>query len=211
MLLTESAMAMGGNLYMYCYNNPIMFRDDNGYGFFTTLLVMTIAGIIIGGTMKGVSAYNDGARGWELAGAIGAGALTGGALGAAFALGGIAGASVKAGVGILGLSVGKTVGLTLGIALGVNLAAGMGGYAIEAGTNPSMQFNAGRMVMAGFAQTGKALVNYTLGGMMAASGVWKIGQKLPLGTTISDLIARTAARQMLTFIPFTVINGMFGF
>ena len=47
MLFTESflAPANGANLFMYAYNNPVMFRDDSGYGFLTTLL---IAGIIAG-------------------------------------------------------------------------------------------------------------------------------------------------------------------
>ncbi|MCL2570529.1 MAG: RHS repeat-associated core domain-containing protein [Firmicutes bacterium] len=35
MLFTESKLAPvhGANLFMYAYNNPVMFRDDSGYGF----------------------------------------------------------------------------------------------------------------------------------------------------------------------------------
>jgi len=55
MLFSEAMMPMGANLFMYCYNNPVMFRDDSGYGFFTSLLILGVIGALaaVGGRAAG--------------------------------------------------------------------------------------------------------------------------------------------------------------
>ena len=57
----ESLMPNGANLFMYCYNNPVMFRDDTGYGFFTSLILVGIlVGFAIAGAVTGaVVAYRN--------------------------------------------------------------------------------------------------------------------------------------------------------
>lgn len=53
----------GLNLFTYCGNNPVMNVDFDGNAFFSFLIASIIIGALIGGTMNGVSAYNDGQRG----------------------------------------------------------------------------------------------------------------------------------------------------
>ena len=67
------------NLYTYCNNNPIMYTDESGEGI---LLSLILIGAIVGATVAGAIAHNNGVSGWELVGAIAGGALIGGALGA---------------------------------------------------------------------------------------------------------------------------------
>lgn len=90
----------GLNLYCYCNNNPVMYVDSNGH--FAFFILAAIIGGVIGGIGAGVTAYADGARGWELVGwttlGLVGGAVAGGCLGAtaAWMLTGTATASVTA-------------------------------------------------------------------------------------------------------------------
>lgn len=80
-------------------------------------------------------------------------------MGLAVGLGCAVGAALK-GVATFGI----TVGQALSIASSVNFIAGIGAYAIEnAGAE---NFNWGNMLMSGFSQTGKVLVNFTLAGLL---------------------------------------------
>ena len=69
----------GLNLYAYCGNNPVIYYDPNGKFLIAIILgflaVTTVAGAILGG----VTAYQNGARGWDLVKGI----VLGGALGLA--------------------------------------------------------------------------------------------------------------------------------
>ena len=113
----------GLNLYAYCNNNPVMYVDPTGESFILAMIIGgAIAGAIIGATVNGVTAYSEGVRGWDLAGAIVAGA----------AVGGIAGGIIGAGVGTL--FGGAAVGGALAIAGGGTAAAGAAISASAAGT-----------------------------------------------------------------------------
>ena len=103
-ILAELSQNLGElNLYSYCNNNPVMYSDPSGEGIFL-LIAILVAGAIIGGTVGGVIAYNNGARGWDLA----LGILSGAAMGLAAAGLGIA-AGTALYVGGAALFTGKTV------------------------------------------------------------------------------------------------------
>ncbi len=72
----------GLNLFAYCGNNPVMNIDPSGRSFIATLLIGIIVGAVVGGALNGYFAYSEGARGWDLFGAILGGAVMGAAVGA---------------------------------------------------------------------------------------------------------------------------------
>jgi len=94
----------GLNLYAYCGNNPVMRADPEGTAAISSiiigLIIGAVAGVIIGGVTAGISAYEKGAREWELFGDIALGAL-GGAV-----IGGIIGA----GIGYIAPTIGMFLG-----------------------------------------------------------------------------------------------------
>ena len=55
----------GFNMYAYCSNNPVMYRDDSGEGVLFVWLFIGISALI-GATWMGIESYSDGNRGWTL-------------------------------------------------------------------------------------------------------------------------------------------------
>ena len=72
----------GLNLYAYCLNNPVMYCDYNGYSLLAIGIILATTALI-GGTVGGVVAYNNGFRGWDLVKSIALGATIGLAVGGA--------------------------------------------------------------------------------------------------------------------------------
>ena len=70
------------NLYAYCSNNPVMYTDPSGEGIFTILVLLAVS-TAVGGVWAGISSYNKGNRGVELAEDIFLGAAIGLAVGGA--------------------------------------------------------------------------------------------------------------------------------
>ncbi len=73
----------GLDLYCYCLNNPIMYVDPSGHILISTIILLAYIGVgaLVGGTYAGVTAYNDGTRGWKLVGWTALGAIVGGVVG----------------------------------------------------------------------------------------------------------------------------------
>jgi len=171
MLLTESAMAMGANLFMYCYNNPVMFTDPSGYGI--TLGVAILIGFIVGAVVGAASStisqvieygWSD-INGWQVL-------LDG-------IIGGISGALSMTGFGIVGQMIG---GVVLGLAsyvvdgvirgkdptfLGIISSMALGGLFGAMGGDGLFHNAKGRMVKG----TASKLVSATMRSALTTGGI----------------------------------------
>jgi RHS repeat-associated protein len=84
----------GPNLYEYSYDSPITFKDPSGQ---CPWCIVGLIGGIAGGAIEGYKSYERGCRGWDLAGDIGLGVVSGG-VGAIVGLGvGLAGGPLAGG------------------------------------------------------------------------------------------------------------------
>lgn|GEM_PF-1764355 len=96
----------GINLYMYCGNNPVMYRDPSGRFVIGLFLFSLGFGLLAGAALGGYSAVQNGAELWskDFWIGVGTGALIGGAVGAVAGLG-LAGGSMpflKGGLAAMG-------------------------------------------------------------------------------------------------------------
>ena len=151
----------GLNLYTYCGNNPIMHIDPTGNAFLTALLISVIVGAVISGTISGVTAYNEGARGIGLIGAIAGGAIMGAAMGAILTIGGAAGLA-SLGVSIAGYTL-TSVWTALGISVAIGTSAGIASYGIENGLREDNSLSAKGFVSAGLSSALKSVATFLTG------------------------------------------------
>lgn len=85
---------IGLNLYVYCYDNPIMYYDPNGHSLLAIFLILA-ATTIAGGVIGAKKAADEGKKGWDFAKNIILGAAMGLAVGgAALAITGVAAGAV---------------------------------------------------------------------------------------------------------------------
>lgn len=209
----------GLNLYCYCFNNPVNYIDHDGHFPITTLLIATLMGAAISTAIEvGKQIYDGGNWNWDPSTwnywEIGKGALIGAVSGLAYGLGGIAGGIVRGSVKALtiagkALTVSQSVGVLLGVAASTSFIAGFGGYALHTAGTPEDDFNVFKGISEGLGQSVKGLLSFGTGGMFGGSGVWKFGQKIPVGKQLVNAIYRGAARFAANYIPNYVIDGIF--
>ena len=189
----------GLNLYAYCGNNPVMNIDSNGNIFITFLLVSIGVGLLFGGAVSGVTAYNNGERGKDLFASIVGGAILGGAMGAIMAIGGAAGlASIGATITGYSLSLGTAIGASLAIGAG----AGLLSYTAETLISPSRQWSwaeFGKNGISGLLKGGATFGIAYLGGRFGAFD--KVFLKDLLGKElVKDTLSYNIAKGMLASI-----------
>jgi hypothetical protein len=112
-----------------------MHYDPSGHIAISTIILLACIGLgaLVGGTYAGVTAYNDGARGWELVGWTALGAVVGGAVGglvgyyagpmAASLFGSGGGFMFAGGLGTTGIAISGTLAGTFVTAGAVGLTA----------------------------------------------------------------------------------------
>jgi len=183
-------------MYAYTQNNPVMFVDPSGeFAILTTILITTLVGFVLGGGFSAASQliendFNFSAIDWK---EVGVSAMLGAALGAAYGLGAGAGAILMGkATALWTLTAYQSAYLLASTAAVVNFTAGVAAYSIRhAGDS---HFSYSKMVMYGFGQTGKGMVSFLVGAFFAGSGNW-----MPMNW--SNMMARAATRQVLSFIP----------
>ena len=168
--------------------------DPNGT-FFWFFLGAILIGAAIGGTMRGISAYNAGQRGWGLFGAIAGGAVMGGAMGGILALGGVVGV---ASTGLM--SFGMTAGTAFGVSLGVGTAAGMVSYSLENGFRTDREWSVGGMFIAGATGLVKGATTFGIGYLGGQIGAFdKLALKGLLGKElVKDSISYGITKGLLS-------------
>ena len=189
----------GLNLYAYCGNNPIANIDPNGNFFITFLLVSIGIGAAVGGAIAGVTAYNNGARGWDLVGSIAGGAILGGGMGAIMAIGGAAGLA-SIGAGLTGFSL--SAGAAFGVSLAVGAGAGLLSYTAETLISPSKQWSWSEFGKNGLSGLLKGAVTYRIAFLGAKFGAFdKVFLKDMLGKeVVKDVFSYDIAKGILASI-----------
>ncbi len=194
----------GLNLYAYCGNNPVMNVDPTGEFAITAFALALILGIgagaVVGGTVAGVSAYNQGARGWDLVGSILGGAIFGGGMGAVMVIGGAAGLA-SIGISVAGYSI-TTTAAAFWISTAIGVGAGLFAYTAETLISPSRQWSWREFVASGISGAFKGAATFTVafyGGKFGAFD--KMFLKGILGKElVKDVFAYDFAKAMLASI-----------
>jgi hypothetical protein len=166
--------------YTYANNNPYKYTDPDGkFG---------ILGAIIGGVASGAAAYLSGARGTDLALAIGGGALAGAATG------GMA-------------SVARLGGTLSSMGMGASSATGVATVAVSAmaaGTGNAASQVAG---MSLDAVQGKEVRDFDVGQVATATGLGAVGAVVP-ALAMSAEMGITSSLTVGTFESVTSVSGV---
>ena len=128
------AIVQSSNLYTYCMGNPVRYVDVNGKFFISTVLLLTIGGALVGGTIGGIGGYQIAKQRnvpkkdvWKY---VGGGILLGGGLGAAG--GYFIAPTVTTLTGVAGLTVG-TSGIGVVTTATIDAVAQMNQYISSSG------------------------------------------------------------------------------
>ena len=208
-LLTESMSHVNGaNLYMYCYNNPVMYTDPSGEGFFTALLIGFLVGAIIGGGVEvgfqiHQNGWNPGDWNW---GQIGLSALGGGVAGMIAAI-------PVPGLAALGWG-GKLLSYGMTFALGATGSIA-GGY-ISGYANADNWWMFG--LMGGFGNVAARGISAGVNKLVTRAGQNTINHWSNAGLRVSDMVgnkvlARTVGNAMGLFprsISYSFMNSGIG-
>ena len=207
-LPVETMMPNGANLFMYAYNNPVMFTDSTGYGFLLGMVVSAmIAGALIRGTTNAISAIAAGQDGWGVFGAFLGGALTGAVMGGAFVLG----AAVAVGAAPIGGFA------LLGLVAVAGFGAGLASYSIQAGLRSDMTWNRRDFWRAGGSGAAQAAFAFFTGwtagklGAITASHFNPIhmsvfGALKPAGLIGASVLTSKITYQLIGYIGRTLID-----
>ena len=189
----------GLNLYAYCLNNPVMNVDPSGHSVFLVMLITSIViGAAVGGTINGISAYNEGQRGWGLFGAIAGGAVMGGAMGAVLVLGGAAGLT-SVGATVAGFSM--TLGAALATSVAIGVGAGLASYSLENGLRTDRDWTVGGFALSGISGGFQAAATFGVafqGGRVGAFDNLILKDALKGVYTVDAAITRDIVKAMLT-------------
>ena len=145
-----------------------MHTDESGY-FFWFLIAAIVIGAVAGGTINGIQAYNQGARGRDLLGSILGGVIMGGAMGAIMAIGGAAGFATL-GIGISGFSLTNVAAFGLSISIGIG--AGMLSYTAETNIRSDLNFSWGKLFLTGIMSGFQAAATFGIAFWGGKSGVF---------------------------------------
>ena len=122
-----------------------------------------LVGAAIGGTSNGIKAYNEGARGWSLFGAILGGAIVGGAMGGILTFGGVT---------ALGVISGFSLASGLMLSTGIGIIAGWTSYSIEAAFRDNIKWNVFDFGLAGISGGLKGFATFGMGFMGGKLGAF---------------------------------------
>ena len=118
------------------------------------LIAAIIIGAIISGAVKGVTAYKEGDRGWNLFGSILGGAIMGAGMGGLLAFGG-------------GVAIGAVAGVTLTSAVIIGAAVGIGAgalsYTTESLIRDDRQWNYKEFIRNGLSGLVKGMLTVSIG------------------------------------------------
>ena len=196
-VLDITNIALNGlNLYAYCLNNPVNEVDESGYFLFWLFVTAIVVGAVAGGVSKGVEAYKEGVRGWDLFGSILGGAIMGGAMGAVLTIGGVAGLGALTGASLLGISTGAA--LSLSLAIGVT--AGMASYSVEAAFREDIQWNVKDFFKAGASSMLQGISTFSIsyiGGKAGAYDKIVLDQLIKGTDTMSMSVTYSIAKALI--------------
>ncbi len=94
----SGAGLLGYNVYAYCKNNPVMYKDENGEFILSAIIIGAVVGAVVGGAVSAISQQ------------VTTGEINWGVVGVNAVAGAISGALATTGIG-LGLSVGANAAL----------------------------------------------------------------------------------------------------
>ena len=201
----------GFNLYAYCANNPVMNIDPNGTAisiFLISLLIGVGLGMITGGTLSGIAAYQEGRQGLEMFASIAGGAIMGGAMSAVMVIGGAAGfvAATKLAVAQFGLTIGGALTASLGIGAAANTIS----YLLVNGIHSDKQISFKNMLYSALSGFLQASVTFAVGFIGGNNGLFnKFGNFRTIDAFYVNMVANVGKIRPIAAL-FYATSMLFG-